>query len=137
MPALRNGIQDENSSAQALCWRIRPVSSYLSRDEKWRKVLFGMYSRMNWPDLPELYALLDRFEERWKFAYPGLNITAEVMRMAEWCEANRAKQPKKNWHRFATTWLARNQAAIDRAEAREMIQRMQQRCDAEVGKYRG
>lgn len=92
---------------------------------------------MNWPDAPELYALLDRYEERWALTYPALNIVREVMRAAEWCEANPARRPKKNYKRFMVLWLARNQAAIERAEAREAWQREQQRIDASVGKWEG
>lgn len=92
---------------------------------------------MNWPDVPQLWNLLDRYEERWKLTYPALNITAEVLRMGEWCEANKSKQPKKNWKRFATLWLARNQAALERAEARQMVEHEYQRVASEVGKFRG
>ena len=92
---------------------------------------------VNWPEIPELWALLDRYEERWKLTYPGLNITREVMRAAEWCEANPARKPKRNWKRFMTLWLARNQARLEEAYLREEIKREQQRTDAMVGKYRG
>ncbi|HET7210041.1 MAG TPA: hypothetical protein VFI95_25940 [Terriglobales bacterium] len=34
-----------------------------------------------------------------------------------------------------TLWLARNQAALERAEAREMVARLQRHADAMVGKY--
>jgi len=57
--------------------------------------------------------------------------------MAEWIEANPQRAPKRNWKRFMVTWLARNQAAMERAELREYVQREQQRADASVGKYRG
>ena len=91
---------------------------------------------MNWPDVPELWSLLSRYEDRWRYTYPALNITQEVLRAAEWVEANPKKAPKKNWKRFMTLWLARNQAAIERAEARELVQREQQRADAMVGSHR-
>ena len=92
---------------------------------------------MNWPDFPELWQLLDRYEARWKLTYPDLQIDREVLRMGEWCEANPGKKPKKNWKRFMTLWLARNQAGIERAAVREQMQVAQRRADAEVGKYRG
>lgn len=92
---------------------------------------------MNWPDTPELYALLDRYEERWAFVYPSLEIQREILRMAEWCAANPSKKPKRNWKRFAVNWLAKNQAAIERVEIREIMQREQQRADASVGKWEG
>lgn len=91
---------------------------------------------MNWPDIPELWALLDRYEDRWKLTYPGLEIQREVLRMGEWCEANPARKPKRNWKRFMTLWLARNQAALERAEVREQAERQYNRIQAGVGKLR-
>lgn len=92
---------------------------------------------MNWPDIPELWAVLSQCEDRWRFTYPGLDISTEVLRMGEWIEANRKRAPKKNWKRFMVRWLARNQAALERAEAREIVQREQRRADASVGKWSG
>lgn len=92
---------------------------------------------MNWPDQPELWNLLDRYEDRWRYTYPDLNITREIMRMAEWCEANPTKRPKKNWKRFATLWLARNQQAIERSVAREAWNHAYNTVQSEVGKFRG
>jgi hypothetical protein len=92
---------------------------------------------VNWPDVPELYALLDRFEERWKLAYPGLNITAEVLRMAEWCDANGKRGHKRNWQRFAVNWLARAHTRLLEQEVRTLVLREQQRIDSAVGKFRG
>lgn len=91
---------------------------------------------MNWPDYPQLWSVLSVCEDRWKFTYPGLEIEREVLRMGEWLEAHPHRKPR-NWKRFMVGWLARNQAAVERTVAREMIQREQQRVDAEVGKYRG
>ena len=99
--------------------------------------IVGELSRMNWPDVPELYSLLDCYEERWKLTYPGLEITREVMRAAEWCAANPARKPKKRWHRFMVLWLARNQAALERIELREQLQQAQRRADASVGLWEG
>lgn len=92
---------------------------------------------MNWPDVPQLWSLLSLCEDRWRYTYPDLNITQEVLRAAEWIEANPKKAPKRNWKRFMILWLAKNQASIERAEAREMVQREQQRADAMVGKWEG
>jgi hypothetical protein len=92
---------------------------------------------MNWPEVPQLWSILSLCEARWKLTYPGLEIEREVLRMGEWLEANPTRWPKKNWRRFMVTWLARNQAALERAEAREMIQRAQRRADASVGKWEG
>jgi hypothetical protein len=92
---------------------------------------------VNWPDVPELWSILSLCEERWRYTYPALNIEAEVLRMGEWIEANQRRAPKKNYKAFMVRWLARSQASIERAEAREMIQREQMRADASVGKFGG
>lgn len=92
---------------------------------------------MNWPDVPQLYSIASVCEERWRYVYPGLEIDREILRMAEWIEANPERKPKKNWKRFMTLWLARNQAALERVEMREQVQREQRRMDASVGAYRG
>ena len=87
-------------------------------------------SVINWPDFPQLWKNFSLYEDRWKFTYPGLEIEREILRMGEYLEANPSKKPKKNWKRFMVLWLARNQAALERAEAREIVQRMQRRADA-------
>lgn len=91
---------------------------------------------MNWPDIPELWACLSLFEDRWAYVYPGLELTRETLRMAEWLEANPSRRPRKNYKAFMVKWLARSQASIERAEAREAWQREQQRVDAMVGRLR-
>lgn len=89
---------------------------------------------MNWPDMPKLYALLDRYEDRWKLTYPGVDVQREIMKAAEWCEANHAR--KRNWKRFAVNWLARAHGRLLEAEVRQLVQREQQRVDSAVGKAR-
>jgi hypothetical protein len=93
--------------------------------------------QIEWPDVPQLWALFDQFEDRWKFVYPGLEIQREILRMAEWCAANPTKKPKRNWKRFVVNWLAKNQASLERIEIREIMQRQQQRADAMVGLWEG
>ena len=91
---------------------------------------------IDWPDIPELWALYDRYEPRWKLSYPGLEIQREVLRMAEWCEANKSRQPKKNWQRFMVAWLNRSQAKAEAVELREALERQRRHADAMVGTYR-
>jgi hypothetical protein len=86
---------------------------------------------LNWPDIPQLWSILSVCEDRWKFTYPALEIEREVLRMGEWIEANPSKRPKKNWKRFMVLWLARNQAAAERTEIRQLIEREQLRLAAE------
>lgn len=92
--------------------------------------------QIDWPDIPELWEVFDRYETRWKYCYPGLSIQHEFLRMAEWLEDHPTRWPKKNWKRFCTKWLARNQRNIEQAEAKEMVQRLQARADAGVGRMR-
>lgn len=91
---------------------------------------------MNWPDFPQLWSLLSLNEERWRYTYPGLEIQREVLRMGEWLEANPRRKPR-NFKRFMVNWLAKNQAALERVELREEIQREQRHVDAMVGKWSG
>lgn len=83
-----------------------------------------------WPDIPELWQLLSRYEERWAFLYPDIDLTKEVLRMAEWCEANPGKRPKKNWKRFMTLWLGRSQSRMEVAEVIERVKREDMRLAA-------
>lgn len=52
--------------------------------------------------------------ERWKAAYPAVDVAVELAKAAEWLRAN-PKNHKSNYERFLTNWLARAQ---DRAPAR-------------------
>jgi hypothetical protein len=92
---------------------------------------------VNWPEVPQLWAILSICEERWRYTYPDLDIQREVLRMGEWIEANQGRRPKKNYKAFMVRWLARSQASIERTALRDMIQREQQRADASVGRFRG
>jgi hypothetical protein len=91
---------------------------------------------MNWPDIPQLWANLSLYEDRWKFTYPGLEIVREVLRMGEWLEAHPRRRWPRNFKRFMTGWLARSQAHLEAVSLREQIQRAQQRTDSNVGKFR-
>lgn len=45
---------------------------------------------------------------RWREIYPGVNITRELLKMAEWCRANpERKKTKRGVNRFITSWLGR------------------------------
>lgn len=91
---------------------------------------------MNWPDQPELYALLDRYEDRWKLTYPGVDVQREIMKAAEWCEANGKRGQKRNWKRFAVNWLSTAHGRLLEAEVRQLVTREQDRADSAVGKLR-
>lgn len=91
---------------------------------------------MNFPDVPQLWSILSVCEDRWRFTYPGVDIEREVMKMAEWCEANPRDKPKSRWKRFMVGWLASAHTKLLAAEVREIAQREQRRADALVGSYR-
>ena len=47
--------------------------------------------------------------QKWRIAYPALNIDRQLAAMDQWLRANPAKAVKKNWLRFVTNWLERKQ----------------------------
>lgn len=54
----------------------------------------------------------DGARERWEKAYPGLDIEAQLRRMDAWLRANPAKARYRNWERFVTGWLSREQGVL-------------------------
>lgn len=90
---------------------------------------------MEFSDLPELWALHARYAERWTFAYPGLEIDREVLRMSEWLEANPRRRPR-NWKRFMVNWLGKTQNMLERVELREQVRKQEELQKARVGAYR-
>jgi hypothetical protein len=51
----------------------------------------------------------------WKEAYPLVNVEQEIKQMEAWVISQPKSRWKKDWKRFITSWLAREQ---DRAEIR-------------------
>lgn len=47
--------------------------------------------------------------DEWKKAYPALDITNELDRMAQWLLANPEKRRMKKYRRFIVNWLSRQQ----------------------------
>ena len=46
----------------------------------------------------------------WEHAYPDINVVDILTkRMPVWLDANPRKAKKKNWKRFITNWLSREQ----------------------------
>lgn len=60
------------------------------------------------PATEKLGGVTETDKQTWKEAYPACNITTELKRMEVWLVANPTKR-KKNYRRFITNWLARNQ----------------------------
>lgn len=47
--------------------------------------------------------------DRWKAAYPAVDIEQEIRRAAEWCAANPTNGRKSNYRKFLTDWMSRTQ----------------------------
>lgn len=58
-------------------------------------------------------AVTEAHVARWREAYPGVDVQAEVARMLVWLDANPTKRPQSNGLSFAVRWLggAQNDAA--------------------------
>lgn len=54
------------------------------------------------------FVLPDGLLDRWKVAYPAVDISAEIHAAFEWIRANPANQ-KSNYQRFLVNWLKRTQ----------------------------
>jgi hypothetical protein len=52
----------------------------------------------------------------WQQAYPSLNVDGELQRMKIWLDAN-PRRRKKNYQRFVTGWLCRENAKVEYAAA--------------------
>lgn len=50
----------------------------------------------------------DTHVERWKEAYPAVDVLTELRQMAVWADTNR-KNRKSDWQRFIVNWLKRSQ----------------------------
>ena len=46
--------------------------------------------------------------EKWKKAYPAVDVLSELRRMETWATANPVHR-KSNWQRFIVNWLTRSQ----------------------------
>ena len=48
--------------------------------------------------------------QKWKLAYPKVNVEQELLKMDTWCESNPAKRKTKNGiSKFCNSWLGRCQ----------------------------
>lgn len=56
--------------------------------------------------------LTDAMMEGWQAAYPGIAVPTIVRQAGEWLKANPERQ-KKNYQKFLTSWLAREQRIAD------------------------
>jgi hypothetical protein len=73
-------------------------------------------------ETPQLWRELSLHEERWNFAYPGLEVQREVLRMAEWLEAH-PKRKVRNFRRFMVNWLNASQARLEAVSLKSELQR--------------
>lgn len=58
---------------------------------------------------------LEHLLTKWKEAYPAVNIEQEIKAMEAWVASQPLSRWKKDWRRFITNWLSREQ---DKAEIR-------------------
>lgn len=57
-----------------------------------------------------MYGVEQEQVDRWKELYPGVNIMAELRKMAGWCEANATKRKtRRGAPAFINTWLSKAQ----------------------------
>jgi hypothetical protein len=56
------------------------------------------------------YAVYQSMVDTWQRAYPGVNITQEIRKMAAWLDSNpKNKKTTSGILRFANSWLSRTQ----------------------------
>jgi len=52
---------------------------------------------------------IEPFIDKWKSAYPAVNVETEIKQMESWVMSQPKTRWKKNWKRFITGWLSREQ----------------------------
>lgn len=52
---------------------------------------------------------IEPFINKWKSAYPAIDVETEIKQMESWVMSQPKTRWKKNWKRFITGWLAREQ----------------------------
>lgn len=58
--------------------------------------------------------------EKWRYAYPGVDIEGELRKMEVWLEANPLRR-KKNMKRFIVNWLAKTHGRLLEKEVEVMV----------------
>lgn len=64
---------------------------------------------LEWAELVGFVGVTDADRSSWARAYPACAIEQNLARMHEWLKANPAKAKKRQWRRFVTNWLSRQQ----------------------------
>lgn len=59
-------------------------------------------------EIEEFQGITEELKERWKQAYPAVDVEIEIERAEQWAASNPNKR-KKNWRRFINNWLMRVQ----------------------------
>ena len=71
--------------------------------------LRGAAAKIGWDPESGWSGILDTDRARWASAYPACDLESLLCRMHEWLLSNPAKAHKKQWRRFITGWLSRQQ----------------------------
>jgi hypothetical protein len=64
---------------------------------------------MVWSRAAGFEEITSELHQKWRIAYPALNIDRQLAAMDQWLRNNPKKAVKKNWGRFVTNWLERKQ----------------------------
>ncbi len=66
-------------------------------------------SAIRWTPETEFSGITDADRERWRKAYPAVDIDRQLAAMTAWLIADPRKAQKSNWAKFIAAWLSRNQ----------------------------
>lgn len=58
--------------------------------------------------------------EKWRLAFPGVDVEGELRKMEVWLEANPERR-KKNMKRFIVNWLAKTHGRLLEKEVEVMV----------------
>jgi hypothetical protein len=64
---------------------------------------------LGWSEADGWSGITQPMRNRWSDAFPACNIDRQLAQMDAWLRANPKEAKKKNWARFATNWLKREQ----------------------------
>ena len=61
--------------------------------------------------------------DRWREAYPGVDLHRELAKMSDWILANPRKGNKRNWRRFVSIWLSKAADTLINHEVRSQAKK--------------
>jgi len=66
-------------------------------------------TRINWSSADYWQNISINDHEQWAQAYPACDVQLQLKRMTEWLLSNPVKAHRKEWRRFITNWLSKQQ----------------------------